>query len=371
MLLNVEDEMESAFSNDELTGLEEIVDEIQPALRRLGRQFVLESAFHASPDAILVVDARGNIREANPAALQLLEYSATGDLAQLPLKSLFVNETDAARLTYSRSSDDQATHLRTHNGTLLEVLIEFTALPEVVGAGHYITIRDLAPVRRLQRLEAIGEFYYELAAQTATPLSLVKTWLTRVHSAAADNRELYDLVQKVLLQLKQVEITHDRMQLYDEDQARRIPTHRVPLDLFVELRLLLQEFPRSESKRIELSRPETPVLVNADRVQVAFMFKTILAYLLRHLPPGEQSKIDVSLTVNERAHVRITGIAPAEGATLDSSDPVERVRFQLALGEPLLQVFAANNGATYHGRDYVGEQIIFRIDFDAAQGAEP
>ena len=32
-------------------------------------------------------------------------------------------------------------------------------------------------------------------------------------------------------------------------------------------------------------------------------------------------------------------------------------------------MFAANNGATYHGREYVNDQIIFRIDFDTAQGA--
>ena len=262
MLLNVEDETESAFSNDELAELNEVVKEIQPALLRLGRQFVLESAFQSSPDAILVADALGSIREANPAAAQLLKYPSTSDLLQRPFKSLCASETDGRRLTSGRSSDDRVTRLLALDGSTLEVLMEFTELPDVVGAGQYITIRDLAPVRRLQRLEAIGEFYYELAAQTATPLSLVKTWLTRLHSAVADNRELHDLVAKSLLQLKQVEITHDRMQLYDEEQARRLPTHRVMLDLIVEVRLLLQEFPRTDAIRIEVCGPGTPVSVS-------------------------------------------------------------------------------------------------------------
>lgn len=371
MLLNVEDETESAFSNDELAELDEVVKEIQPALLRLGRQFVLESAFQSSPDAILVADALGSICEANPAAAQLLKYPAATNLLQQPLMSLFSSEADLARLTACGSSGDRPTRLLARDGSFLEALIEVAHLPEVVEVGEYITIRDMAPVRRLQRLEAIGEFYYELAAQTATPLSLVKTWLRRLHSAVADNRELHDLVAKALLQLKQVEITHDRMQLYDEEQARRIPTDRIPVDLVVELRLLLQEFPRSDSTRIEVSGFPTPVLVNVDRMQVAFMFKTILAYLLRFLPPGQETKIGVRVSANERVHVIISGIAPAESVTSEQSDPVARAKFHLALGEPLLRTFAANNGATYRGREYDNEQIIFRIDFDAAQGERP
>ena len=372
MLLNVEDEKEGAFSDDELHRLAEIVEEIQPAILRLARQFVLASAFESSPDAILVVDALGNIREANPAAVQLLKYPTAAALLQQPFKLLFASEAEAARLASSRPIDDRATRLLAHDGSQLETLVKCTILPEIIGAGQYVTIRDLAPIRHLQQLEAIGQFYYELAAQTATPLSLVKMWLTRLHAAVGESREQYDLAQKALLQLKQVEITHDRMQLYDEEQARRIPTDRTPLDLLVELRLLLQEFPRADSIRIELiGPPSPPVTVNADRAQVAFMFKTILAYLLRHLPPGDEAKIQVRLRVNGRVQVGIAGIAPANGAALDEQDPVARARFQLALGEPLLRMFAANSGATYHGREYVDQQIIFRLDFESAQEARP
>jgi hypothetical protein len=247
-------------------------------------------------------------------------------------------------------------------------------VPEVLGAGHFITLRDLAPIRRLERLEAIGPFYYELAAQTATPLSLVKTWLTRLHSAAADHgdyRDLCSLAQKALLQLKHVEITHDRMQLYDDEQARRLPTHRVPLDLLVELRLLLQEFPLCETSRIDIGLAPLRVSVLADRMQVAFMFKTVFAYLLRSIPPDDQAAIRVSVDVGLCAHVRIEGVAPPDPLSADDAYAFARAQFQLTLSESLLQTFAANNSAIYHDREYVDGHVVFRIDFELAQEARP
>lgn len=366
MLLNIEDETEGAFSNDELETLKELIDDIQPALRRAGNQFVLESAFRSAPDAILVADALGTIRKANPAAAQLLKCTSPDDLLQSPLASLFSSEAEARHLIDSRSFFDYTTHLVAHDGSLPEVLLDLTQLPEIVGGGQYIAIRDLASIRRLQELEDIGDFCYEVATQTATPLSLVKTWLQRLVSTAGDDHSQYNLARKALLQLEQVKTTLERMQLYDEERARRIPTDREPLDPFVELKLLLQEFPASEATRVVFTAPADPVTVIADQMQFTFMFKTIFAYLFRHLPPGDDSTIQVLAKAQERIRVEVVGTAPEEDSSSHEREALTRAKFQLALGEPLLHTFAASNGAVYRGRRYVNQQVIFEIDFESA-----
>ncbi len=385
LLLNVEDQMESAFSKEEAQTLEDILDEVKPVLYRMWILFALESAFRSSSDAFLLTDALGTLRQANPAALRMLKcpadaqpqrqqgFDLPASLRDKPLASLFADQIKAQQLLKGWPINAEPTQLVALDGSIVDTRVQSSELPVEAGGGKFVAITDLAPMRRLHELEAIGKFYYELASQIGTPISLVRTWLNRLYSTLTDRgqQDLAELAGQSLAQLHQIQTTYVRMALHDEEQRRRIPTRRVSLNLADELNLLRQRLPRSDKERLKLHPAAESAQVQADCVQVGFIFKTILSYLLHYSPP--EGTISVDLCTNRRLgtiSVRIIGTAPPEPSRPDLDDSLERAKFQLVLGEGLIRTFSANNDITYHVPLYEGSQVTFQLDFRLDEALE-
>jgi len=360
LLLNVEDTEENAFSADDEATLKEIITELTPMLEKLCRQFVREAAFNLSSDAILVVDPLGRILEANLEARWLLTGSPGGDVPE-HFRDLFADANDAPT-EYSLSvRADRPTRLLDSERNAFEALVQISALPKDIGGGCYVTVTDYRPIRHLQQLEAIGEFYYELATQAMTPLNLVRLWLRQL-ADTCENGDERDLAKKALCQLQHVAITYNRMALYDEDRQRRVPTDRVPIELRDEILLLLSEFPACEAERVCVENADGPAEVQADPIQVGFILKTILAYLLRYLPPGK--RVNVRLAGDRKTVcATISGYEPEEAKSEDFRDSLRWTRFSMALGEPIIRTFAQNNNATYEKLGQQGPEVTFRIAF--------
>lgn len=363
-LLNIEDVLESAFSKDEEELLGTLVKEIEPLLGRLCRGYFLASAFEKSTDAFLMTDSSGNIVEANRASADLLGFSTPAELRR-PVKEIFADEKAASAVTTVQRTSPTRMLLRGKDGSQVPVLLTSADLPEQIG-GKFISAADLTLQERLEKLEGLGEMFYEIAIQTRTPLALAQSWLSRL-SRETNDTVAVDVIGKTLQQLNKVQITEDRLALYDADRRALVPTRKTRLDVAVQLKRVLVGFPESERAKVDVSDGARLPYVLADPTQISFVFQTILSYLVRFLARDE--RIEVRFSHSESwVKVRISGSLPSDnGAASEAEQKRARARFDMALGAPVIRAFLENHAAKYQGQPSDDARACFTIDFPVAE----
>lgn len=360
-LLNVEDQRVQAFSKDEQQEVSVILEEAALLLQRLSRQHLLESAFQSSSDAVLITDSQKTILDANPAAAKLLGYKSSKRLRGA-FKRLFKDAQVARGLLSAERTLGMEVDLVRSDGTNVPVLISGVDLSDDISRKVFVA-KNLTSRRRLERLEELKKLFQEVALQTHTPLALANCWLERLSRFTADH-DTVEFIPKILGQLKKLEISYDRLALLTADFNAALATSRKqPLDIAVEIKRIIEEFPISESRQIDFADPGELPYVNCDPVQISFVFASILSYLIRFSP--SKKPIDIRFTCMEKTiSVIISGLLPPKSGESEAERNVARTRFEMALGEPVIEAFAKNNSAKYERRETDGEDARFKIDFD-------
>jgi PAS domain S-box-containing protein len=354
-MLNLEDSRENAFSPDEVAELQVILDELRNLLDGVLARHFLETTISSASDAIIAVDGAGCISKVNPAVENLLGYSQAdlaGDsfLKLLDSQQLLNEVTDGRRLFCEQVS------LKHKDGSAIGVLLSAAPLPDALGGAVFLA-RDLSLMKRLQELEYLGRVQRELAIQTKTPISLAFSWLETLRDADQET------VKKIIQELRKVELTYDRLALYEQN-AGILPTNKILLDISEVTRNALNTLPEFERKKIDVKTAVGLPWVKGDHFQLIFCVRTILSYLLRFVP--ENDSIDYRLEREEsRIVIRIGGILPqlSEAALPgESADSLHRVLVDIALGEDILRSFVRANNGIYHQPVREGQRIAFRID---------
>jgi PAS domain S-box-containing protein len=360
-LLNAEDQRLQAFSKDEEQEVGVILEEAAVLLQRLSRQFLLESAFRSSSDAVLISDAKNkNILDANPAAAVLLGFKSSKRLHG-SFKRLFRDERVAKRLSGAQQTHEMEVDLVRRDGTNVPVLISGVKLSDDISRNVFVA-KNLTTLRRLEQLEELKKLFQEVALQTHTPLALANSWLENLSRSTADEK-VVDSLPKILAQLKKLEITYDRLALLTADLgAPPAASRKQPLDIGVEIKRIIEEFPSSETNRIGFADPGELPYIGCDPGQISFMFASILSYLIRFSPCEKSIDIQFSCT-EETISVIISGLLPPQESGSDAERKLARTRFEMALGEPLIQLYATNNSARYERKEIDGERTQFKIDF--------
>jgi hypothetical protein len=197
-----------------------------------------------------------------------------------------------------------------------------------------------------------------VALQTKTPLSLLFSWLGRIESVLPEDRQ--ELMDKITRQLKKIELTTDRLALFESGKGI-IPYNEARFDFSDVIHAIKKDFPKSEIDRINFKNDHTPSF-KGDRFQIKFCVETILSYLLRYLP-GDR-KIDVMITHNtEWIQCRIKGVLPGSGedGIAEEKAAMRQTLDDMALGEPIIDQFIRKN----HKGKYIrpkGRTGQFRID---------
>jgi PAS domain S-box-containing protein len=359
-LLNAEDQRVHAFSKDEEQEIGVILEEAALLLQRLSRQYLLESAFQSSSDAVLITDSQKTILEANPAAAKLLGYTSSKRLHGA-FTRLFKDAQVARSLLRAERTRGMEVDLVRADGTSVPVLISGVELSGDISRKVFVA-KNLTSRRRLEQLEELKKLFQEVALQTHTPLALAHCWLERLIRFPTDHNTV-EFLTKILAQLKKLEITYDRLALLTADFSGPLPTSRKQsLDIAVEIKRIIEEFPISESERIDFADPGELPYVNCDPVQISFIFGSILSYLIRFSP--SKKSIDIRFACLEKTiSVIISGLLPPKLGGSEAERDVARARFEMALGEPVIQAFARNNSAQYEKRENDGEDAEFKIDF--------
>ena len=357
-MLNLEDSRENAFSPDEVAELQVILDELKNLLEGVLARHFVETTINSASDAIIAVDGAGCISRVNPAVENLLGYTQI-DLDGVSFLKLLDSQRLLDEVTDGRRLFCEQVTLKHKDGTAVGVLLSASPLPEALGGAVFLA-RDLSLMKKLERLEYIGRVQRELAIQTKTPLSLAFSWLDTLRSSDPDT------VKKIVQELRKVELTSDRLALYEQSEGI-LPINKILLNISEVTHNALNTLPDLERRKIDFKADLFLPWVRGDHFQLIFCVRTILSYLLRFVP--ENDRIDFRLAhQSPLILIRIAGILPqlSEAALPgEAADSLRRVLADIALGENILKSFIQANDGVYHQPLREGQRIVFRIELPA------
>ncbi len=360
-LLNIEDPRENAFSKDEEKALDGVIREVSELLQRSWLHHFLNATLQSASDAVIVTDSIGNINQVNPATRRILGYSKA-EMMGTPLKDYFRDEAEAEDIMRAKYLPSYEVGLRRKNGGEIHVLLSASKLPEDFGGKVFIA-KDLSIQKRVEELEYLGKMYYEISAQTTTPLTLAQSWLDRLMDESEDGQALNKL-DRALRQLRKVELTYDRLALYDKAKEV-VPYNELLLDMPEVLDTVKAGFPRGELDRINFKLDKVMPYLRGDVFQLSFCFETILSYLLRFASEDQKVRFRVS-NLPGQLRIEISGFFPGpenEGfEKITKKSLVSKTITGMALGEPVIRKFIKNHKGTFHKPERKGEMIKFRID---------
>lgn len=356
-LLNIEDARENAFSKDQIDSLTLIVQEVGEILKRAHTLHIHQVTFESTSDAVITTDFEGNIQTINPAGERMLQMG-TGSPIGKSLRDYFEDKelfdwlksdprTISGKEVFIHGGEKKNNH----------VLLSSSALPEELG-GRVFIAKDLSLLKRIKELEYLDQMSYEVALQTKTPLALMFSWLGRI--SRCEPAEQADLIEKLIRQLKKIELTTDRLALFEEGKGL-VPYHELVLDFPEVMGAVKKDLPETEANKIHFTDEGAPSF-KGDMFQIKFCLETILSYLLRYLPRDNQIEVEVTST-EDRVKCRIKGILPepdSDGLPEDKG-AVRQTLKDIALGERIIRQFIQgnHNGRYIHSEQYPGQ---FEID---------
>lgn len=367
-ILNIDDKHVNAFSNDEQLILQNVCNDIEFFLGHLFDLYLFDEIVHGASDFIIITDHASKIVQLNPAAEYALGIE-THEAKGRSIGSLLPDADRARFLVESRKIAPEETELVAKDGNRLTVLLSGRLLPEALGRKVFFA-RDLTPIRRCEELETISRVLYEIAAQARTPLSLVSGWLGRIkgdlakHSGSIDNiRQIADVIDKAMRQLKKVELPYERVVLlYGE--VGTLPYNKRRLNIVRLVDETLAELPKAEQSRIEKEIAAPLPHLHGDSYRLAFIVRTILSYLLRFLPEDERIGVHLSC-VDSTLHISIKGLIPENAAEGELKDPAASLLADISLGKHIIERFVQQHGGTYEPPS-AGGKVEFRITLPAS-----
>lgn len=367
-LLNIQDSRQNAFSEEEKKALEGVFGEVTEFLERSRLHHFVNATLQFASDAIIVTDTKGNINRVNQATKKLLGYSKA-EMVGSTLKDYFKDVDVAEGALKAEKFPSYEVTLRHKTGDEANVLLSASQLPEEVGGKVFIA-KDLSLHKRVEELEYLGKMYYEIATQTETPLSVVFSWLNRLKRETEDSSTV-ETLDKAIRQLHKVQLTYDRLALYDKGKGV-VPYHDLLLDISEVLDSVMDEFPKTEVEKIDIKLDKEMPYLRGDLFQLSFCFGTILSYLLRFVPEEERIRLRISHD-QDWLVTEISGFFPGipkeKSEEITKRSSISHTLTEMALGEKIIRTFIEDN---HRGKFYEpkrkGEKIEFRINLPIAKG---
>ncbi len=276
-----------------------------------------------TPGAVIAADHQGRIIEFNPAAERLTGYSrdeAMGRLAEDILQLQGVNLSIWNQVLMGRKEVTEELSLRNRSGQEVPVMVSSFPLRDSGGEpqGGAIIIRDLTPVKRLERerRQLIGMFVHDLKTPVAGAAGLVRRLLQGKLGPLTEPQMNY--LRTIAQEMEGLEKLINRFLEFARLDLRVLAPQLKILDVQEECRkivTLLQ--PLAEDKDITLETsitPEIPAL-RADPLLFARVLENLLENAIKYSPT--HSRVLLAIRVEDAA-IRFTvrdqgpGISPKD-----------------------------------------------------------
>lgn len=299
------------------------------------------------------------------------KYQSKGPLQRIlpvQLKSLFSDTSDAEMKITASYRIPTEIKLKCRDGSTMTALLTGVNLQEDFGYTIHI-VADISAQQRLQKIENLEKIYHEIAIQTKTPISLISGWIKRMKKYATINI-VKESVDKILRQLKKLEITYDRLALYSSDSDSLLP-RKTLLNISEVVEVIKNDLPISDLDLIKWEYDKRKCFLNGDMFQLKFCFETILLHLLRYVHQDDFIFVIIN-AAGDKILVSITGwypqtLKPSEQKP-DEKNDVARAIADIALGEKLIGRFISGHGGTYQQPDQTDDKITFRFALPRLEG---
>ncbi len=365
-LLNIEDSNKNGFSPEEINELAALVEEVGRLLDRIWARHFLATTLDSASDVVFIANARGELENPNNEALLQLGYTKE-EMGKIRLRDIIVEPEASRTISDSPAVSKMEVRLKRKNGKTYPVLLSASTMPWQFG-GKVVTCTDRSLYMRVAELEYLGTMYHEIAVQTQTPLSLAFGWLQSLKNRNTEPAAI-DTLDKVQRQLKKIEITYNRLALYDRAKGV-LPYNEVLFSMSEIADSIKSTFPLPEAEKIVFQFSKSLPYLKGDLFQLNFCFESILSYFLRHLPPQETIQMNVS-SAEDWVITRIKGFSPgsaAEHPQVTMAAGVADTLAQMALSRPVIEQFVRNNSGTMHHHHGRGYEQLFDIRLPAAKG---
>lgn len=366
-LLNIEDSFAEFLLPSEIAELEEIADHIEFIVNRMIDRETYEKAMKHTSDGVIVTDANGAIRCANPASVKLLECEEESRLIGKQIEELFCDSQMAQNFKAGILSDSHKVDLfRAGEKSPITVLLSRLELQSDISDRYYI-FKTLETQKHLADLDAVERLVSVTANQVKTPLSLVQGMLHRLSHGkrVLDQARLDEFIERSRHLLRKAELSYDRVAYSEPIDSRE---HRI--ETYIHVDRLLEKINREVSGdcvdvlRVKVVDTEKPVA--GDRHQVRFVFESLVSYLLRNLATEE--RIDVVLDYADGwLDVEIEATADRQMLHDEEADlkDWDRVVSEAAYGESAIRRIVEQHGGEFCEPIFDSEsgEMRFRLGF--------
>jgi two-component system sensor histidine kinase FlrB len=248
------------------------------------------------PTAVIVLDERGYVAEANPVAISMLGEPLVGQ------RWLDV----IARSFRPRSDDGMEVSLQ--DGRRVKLAIS-SLEPE---AGQLIVLTDLTETRQLQsrlahlqRLSTLGKMMASLAHQIRTPLSSALLYAQNLTSPKLSSQSRAQFQHKLVARLVDLEQQVNDMLLFAragrEQQVEPLSLQRLLTDVFAGVEALVEQ----QQSQIQIQLPEPDIQILGNPRSLAGAIQNLIQNSMQIIEQGAVLKLEARLDTANPQQVMI------------------------------------------------------------------
>ncbi len=321
-----------------------------------------DPVLHALPAAVILLDQRGMVYQANPAAFGMLGEPLVGQLWFNVINRCF----------RPRSDDGLEVSLKDGRRVKLEIgaLLGKTAYTQ---PGQLIMLTDLTQTRQLQsrlshlqRLSALGKMMASLAHQIRTPLSAAMLYARNLANPRMTLQQQQQFQHKLQSRLQDLEQQLNDMLLFARPDSAQAVSAFTAQQLADDVRQAAEACTTASGARFDIQLPDTPLWLLGNRsalcgalmnlIQNSVQAVTAEAQITLHIAACEHKPGWLALTVSDNGPGVPAQLLP------DLFQPFVTGRANgTGLGLAVVQAVAASHHGSVHYRAHKGSGACFEM----------
>ena len=242
----------------------------------------LQNLLKVMPAGVVVVDGRGQVKQANQVALDFLGEPLEGEAWRTIIQRSFKPQAD----------DGHEVSLRDGRKVKLSIT------PLANEPGQIIVLTDLTETRKLQqrmshlqRLSSLGNMVASLAHQIRTPLSAAMLYGANLNNQNLPEQSRQQFNEKLMSRLQDLESQVNDMLLFAKSGDHEVVSELSLQTLLTEVEAGAEAMLKKSDAKLEVTLPEPDVQILGNKTALAGALQNLIQNALHVKPDGAVIKL--------------------------------------------------------------------------------
>ena len=269
--------------SDKAEPLEEISSAEAHDLRQQADR--LQNLLKVMPAGVVVVDGRGQVKQANQVALDFLGEPLEGEAWRTIIERSFKPQADDGH------------EVSLHDGRKVKLSIT----PLANAPGQIIVLTDLTETRQLQqrmshlqRLSSLGNMVASLAHQIRTPLSAAMLYGANLNNQNLPESSRQQFTDKLMSRLQDLESQVNDMLLFAKSGDHEVVSELSLQSLLTEVEAGSEAMLKKSNARLDVTLPEPDILILGNKTALAGALQNLIQNSLQVKPDGAVIKLSAT-----------------------------------------------------------------------------